>query len=984
MKIFKSFKFYNESENINEKNSQYISYRLFNLIQKLKRRNITSTDFIAKILILHLRSEGVKHGSEKYNIIINKALRIIEETNNIDNLISIIEDKNIDSIKFTRYLKKLDKNKIVQDGKVNEVWANISFPNNTSNYFSLSEYANGKYRFLITHQNDEVFKNKKALILFFGEFPTYIRKEKGLLLGDSNNQAFCYMGSGSKKDGLYYQDFYMEIDEKIKKAQLFFYSPIANLNIDSFVIENCALVKNEIGEGASEKNNVWSNINLNNINTESIEFLLYADINANVVDGSSVWFSSMASILASKGKTAVIIKENLRHDQVVSNIENSQNIQLITPEKVGYDGIFNIEKGVDLLRKIDDISPNIRIVVVRGCEVAYQISQTRQFFNRLASYITDFYSIEDNKLLINEDKAEKIKLISNRSAYFLTQTQQIKNELNKIVECKINYIDIPPPINDKFFNSTYSSVEKIEDNNLLEDRVIKIGYAGKITPGWGVLELFEFVENLKNEGVNVQLYMAANKISSPTNLQEFRQQIQSWFNKLNINYYNDFNREQSLEMLSKMDFIWCFRPANFENSTLELSTKLVESVAIGGRCLCYPSAINIKSLGRNYPFFIKDYHDFKIVLGKNKLQLDTNFSKKIQKNHSLKNISENFHSYFPSESLSKNKLLFASHDFKFIDAYISYLKSQHVPVRKEVWEWGGHKNEKQLLESYTWADTIFCEWGLANAVWYSKNNSNNKPIYIRMHAQEVRARAQKFGNQIEVNNIEKIIFVSQNIREQAIDIFDYQENKTNFIPNFVMDDEFYFSKKNKGKNSVVLGLLGFVPQTKRLDRAVLLLDSLRKSGVDATLSVKGHRPEELEFMHAPSRVKELDHYYDTYKMIEDLKLSDYVDFEGWSANVSSWYEGIDIILSPSENESFHYAIADGVLSGCLPVIWNWKEADVIYPKNWVINNINEAQELIKSYMSNNNINNLKAKNRLHLTNEYSFKVISNHLNRFIL
>ncbi len=989
MSIFDKYKFYSNSENINEENSQYLSYRLFNLMGKVKSGEISSKDVITKLLLLYLRNEKIKHGSENYEIVVNSALRIIEETNSVSNIISMIEDKNVDNIDFKKYIEDLDKTKIIENGKVNEVWVNLYFKDNISNKISLDSFANGKYRFLITHQQPRAFINRKTLMLFFGKLPEKVIKDKGLVVADINKQAFCYMGGGIQKGDIYYQDFYIEIDEAIKNSELFFYSTIEGFKIDSLVIENCALEKVEYNQPIKEITKGWSDIDLNKVNTDTIEFLLYADINANVVDGSSVWFSSMASILASKGKTAIIIKENLRHNQVVSNIENSHNIELITPEKVGYNGVFDIEKGVELLRKIDDISPNIRVVVVRGCEVAYRLSETRQFYNRLASYITDFYTVNNNKLVMNEEKVEKLKLISLRSVYMLAQTQLIKNKINELTDNQPKYIDIPPPINDKFFERAVSVTNKSEvDNSLLNEKIVlKIGYAGKITPGWGVFELFEFVEKLRNDGVDVELYMAANKISSSTNLKEFRQDIQNWFKKLDVKYYNNFNREQSLEMLSKMDFIWCFRPADFENATLELSTKLVESVAIGGRCLCYPSAINIESLGEDYPFFIKDYDDFESVLNKRELQLDAKFPKKIWQNHSLKNISENFHSYFLSEPLSKSKMLFASHDFKFIDPYISYLKSKQVPVKKEIWEWGGHKNEKQLVEGYKWADKIFCEWGLANAVWYSKNNQDNKPVYIRIHAQEIRERAQKFGRQIDTSNIEEIIFVSENIRDQAIELFGYQKEQTKFIPNFVMDDEFYFSKRKKSNNSVVLGLLGFVPQTKRLDRAVLLLDSLRKSGIDARLSVKGHRPENLEFMHAPSRVKELDYYYDTYKMIDNLELNDYVDFEGWGANVREWYDKVDIILSPSENESFHYAVADGVLSGCLPIVWNWEEADKIYPTHWVIKKSEEAVNIISNFIQSNSTTSLSSNsifNRDFIQETYGRKVVFNHLDKTIL
>lgn len=248
-----------------------------------------------------------------------------------------------------------------------------------------------------------------------------------------------------------------------------------------------------------------------------------------------------------------------------------------------------------------------------------------------------------------------------------------------------------------------------------------------------------------------------------------------------------------------------------------------------------------------------------------------------------------------------------------------------------------------------WADIIFCEWGLANAVWYSNNNHSQKPLYVRIHAQEVREKARKFAKNINFNNVTKFIFVSETIRDKAIELYNWPINKTCIIPNFIEPAPF----DNKSfDDEIKLGMVGIVPKTKRLDRAIDLLEQLLNQGLQASLHIKGHRPENLEFMHAPGRANELEYYYALYDRIENNPiLKDNIHYYGWGNDVPLWYRNINVILSPSDNESFHYALADGVVAGALPFVWAWEGAEKIYPSDWVTSG--EVDDLINRFNNHN-------------------------------
>ncbi len=66
-------------------------------------------------------------------------------------------------------------------------------------------------------------------------------------------------------------------------------------------------------------------------------------------------------------------------------------------------------------------------------------------------------------------------------------------------------------------------------------------------------------------------------------------------------------------------------------------------------------------------------------------------------------------------------------------------------------------------------------------------------------------------------------------------------------------------------------------------------------------------------------------------------------------DVALFYRIVDHILSPSDYESFHYALADGVLSGCHPLVWPWQGAAAIYDPDWVVGSAEAAADRILAF-----------------------------------
>ena len=874
--------------------------------------------------------------------------------------------------------------------------SNTIFDANTTDVqetiFVFTNVKQGSYDLIVRHHSDSLHaKRKMAWAVFeLNGLPTNARvaNKSSLALGDSG--MFSYIGGGRARDGVYHSGTAINAYKNCD----FITVKIVSSSTDRLNIKQIGLVeKNQdankglIADKLSGENH---NIDLSSLFkrlrptfNENI-YIIYANISPNIVDGSSIWLSSIVDIVANNSHVVLLLNQDIKNNLIVSNIKNSDKVTILQPSDYSNIDILTESHAMDIVKIIDGIHPRLCGVLVRGMNAARELTLTRQFKYRSICYVTDFYKVGDCQIEIDESNKAIFKQIALHTELLLIQTPEMKKQIVALLGYNHkNFAYLPPSLPDSIFLE--QGVKAKSNDEMLE---IKIGYAGKIMPNWGIEELLSWVIDFNNENnkVKIKVFLAANKITAPSELRKpFVTKIRSLIQKSNAEHYTDFNREKCIEMLSKMDYVWAYRPGSFENYTLELSTKLLEAIAVQQKVICFPSTIHKNELGETYPLYVRDQSDFRRIMEKPLKALDlSEVSAKLKTKNSISAVSERIKNFKPFNIHARNMpcICFASHDFKFIDAYVSYLKSQGRPVLRDNWDWGGCKNLEITKNNYERADIIFCEWGLANAVWFSKNNKDNKPIYIRVHAQEVRDRAKKFGNQIDFSQITKVIFVSKAIRDKYIELFKIPIEKTIVIPNFVFDDEYTLAQRITNESKVVLGMVGMVPQLKRIDRAVKVLEQLISEGLNVELRIKGHRPENLDFMKAPGRAAELEYYDKVYNYIKDKGLSDRVFFDEWGNDVALWYKNIDFILSPSDTESFHYALADGVLSGCIPVVWNWNEAKTVYHIAWVVNSNEEAVNYIKQFVAQNDVL-LKDKNRQLIKDRYGFLKIAEKLSELI-
>src|SRR5699024_2411548 len=126
------------------------------------------------------------------------------------------------------------------------------------------------------------------------------------------------------------------------------------------------------------------------------------------------------------------------------------------------------------------------------------------------------------------------------------------------------------------------------------------------------------------------------------------------------------------------------------------------------------------------------------------------------------------------------------------------------------WRDHNHHDELQSKALLEQADIVFCEWGLGNAVWYSKRLSPNQRLIVRVHSQELR---RDYLSRIAHDNVDQYIFVGELVRQAAIESHGIPEEKTTVVPNAVDIERLSLPKTEDAKFNI--GLVGIVPRTKR-------------------------------------------------------------------------------------------------------------------------------------------------------------------------
>lgn len=283
----------------------------------------------------------------------------------------------------------------------------------------------------------------------------------------------------------------------------------------------------------------------------------------------------------------------------------------------------------------------------------------------------------------------------------------------------------------------------------------------------------------------------------------------------------------------------------------------------------------------------------------------------------------------------------SGHDLKFWYPLQRALEQTgRYEFREDVWSGHDQHDEERSKAVLDWADVLVAEWALGNAVYYSRRKLPHQRLMVRLHLQE---RGTEFPADIEYGNVDWMLFVGAHILRECVEKFSIPEEKCKVLGNFV--DVSRYAMTKFGGAEYTLGMVGTAPSRKRLDLALDTLELLADRDDRYALRVKGANPASIPWLWA--RSAEREYYQQVYSRINRGPLRHRVIFDPQGDDVHHWFKMIGAVLSPSDFESFHMAVAEGAASGAIPVVWSWEGASEIYPEFVLVRDAKDAADQIE-------------------------------------
>lgn len=659
------------------------------------------------------------------------------------------------------------------------------------------------------------------------------------------------------------------------------------------------------------------------------KILLYGDLDLNIIDGSSIWLVNLAKLLLQEKENYIdiLLKKRIRDHILVREIEKRYRIRLLYVKDY-IDHITEVDAGniVKVLETIDELR-DYSCMIVRGTQVMESIASSGMI-DKVIPYLTDF--CHDKEKMADSQKRFLKDLYRKVQAYFV-QTEAMKEYLQDVLQVDGGKFHVLYPV--------------VFPGKTRERQPKTIVYAGKIARDWNILELLDIMEKLKQEDPEIRLHFIGSKVN-----RDLADQKETIFRRLksadNITFHGAQPHSETERITKGCCLGYAFRSRAVDHDhSLEVSVKLLEYCHGGVPMVLRRTKMHEAILGEDYPLFVESEEECskKILAAFRDPEVwkraEVCLSRAAER-FSVKYIYENVKKALQVYPEKTMRLLVSGHDLKFLKPIFPYFESAFTLEVQELDEYMEF-SPKEAAGYMQRADIIWCEWLLTSAQWYSKHIYPHQHLFIRAHRFEV---ARKYGNDIDINRITKIITVSYYWFEEFTRRFRIPAEKCTVIDNFI--DTKRYLKEKEPNSCFHLALIGALPKRKGLDRAVELLKLLKKKDERYCLHVPGKRPE--EFANTWNVPEERAYYEQVYEKIDREGLTGSVTFDGW-VEMTEFLRKIGYVLSLSDAkfpESFHVTPMEGMASGAVTAALRWEGIEYVYPEDVVMDNLEKMAKYI--------------------------------------
>ena len=172
-----------------------------------------------------------------------------------------------------------------------------------------------------------------------------------------------------------------------------------------------------------------------------IRFAVYAEVNMNLIDGSSVWLQSVSQMLTRIDgvEVTLLLRASEERDVLTAPLHANDRIQLVSPDRFGHEEPMDVEEALEALQILDR-EREFDVVFLRGAEICARASRRRPFPGRMWCYYLTPHDFETGQ------EIDQLRLIAPASARVLCQTEPIR-ELGRVaVPDNADKLTLLPPM----------------------------------------------------------------------------------------------------------------------------------------------------------------------------------------------------------------------------------------------------------------------------------------------------------------------------------------------------------------------------------------------------------------------------------------------------------------------------------------------------------------------------------------------------------
>jgi glycosyltransferase involved in cell wall biosynthesis len=328
-----------------------------------------------------------------------------------------------------------------------------------------------------------------------------------------------------------------------------------------------------------------------------IRFGLYAEVNMNLIDGSSVWVQSVSQTLTKiEGvEVTLLLRAPEKREVLTAPLHANDKIDLVAPGRFGHEQPMDVEEALEALRSLDQ-EREFDVVFLRGAGICAEASRRRPFPGRMWSYYLTPHDFDTGQ------EIDQIRLIAPASARVLCQTEPTRELARVAAPENADKLTLLPPMIPEVKAPTRRS----------SDVGLKLVYAGKFAPEYYFLEIVETFQRLRRDEPDAELHLVGDKIHNPPDDPRFKPAVEAALEETeNLVWHGGVSREEVDELLRQSDVALSVRHPMMDK---ELATKVLEYGAAGCAVVLNRTALYEELLGPDYPLYATDPGEILAVL----------------------------------------------------------------------------------------------------------------------------------------------------------------------------------------------------------------------------------------------------------------------------------------------------------------------------------------------------------------------------------